>query len=456
MIRQGQGTINIIDTTSTEFNRGSFCYAPYLLYNGINKKETKINFIEAFKSEDIDNIPDADAHIVTLWSYPQIEVAFLLNQILPYMTGKDNVYFIGYTPLIQELGLKPVSILFGFDPLSDPTFLKLAMKHYPDNYPFFDNLLLSDCDMHFKNLEEEGEKVYPLFTSYGCPNGCTFCPSTKNCGFKRTVLSDHDVGVMLDKCEKQNVKYIHFTDEDFFFDIHRAWKILTDLKGKGFHLIALGSANKVYEFIKEYGTAICEEAGLEVVEIGFESGDEMVSSNMGAGKDLNACDRIAKIQKDLPFKVLWLVLTFFPGETIRSLNKTGQFMKMNGSKMEEMVGRLRTNGTKGGLGQFFQPYHGLKMFNKLKEQGIFLTERQIRLIPSYIPYSFLYSPIQLIRENLKLSALPWLRLYNIDIEFIDRIKTGYMVEHYITGKTQAEQIHNIIAIAILARMEVIV
>jgi len=452
--------INIIDLTSTEFNRGSFCYAPYLCYNGLTADNHEVTLIEAFRSEDLDDIPEADAHIVTLWSYPQIEAATMLAQFLPFQWGKDNVYFIGYRPLIQHLGLRYVDKLLGFDPMSDSDFLKAAMLTYPLNYYNFKRLLLSDCDMHIKN-KEKGEKVYPLFTSYGCPHGCSFCPSSKNCGRHRTVLSIEETFKVLDLCENEGIRHIHFTDEDFFFDIDRAYEILRHLKGKGFHLIALGAAKVVREYIEKYGNEAMEEAGLEVIEIGFESASPNISDKMGAGKSLSDCEALAKIQDKITPKIFWLVLTFFIGETIETLNKTGYFMRRNGFNMDQVVGRLRTNGTIGGLGQFFQAYHGTPIFKTLikagEASGMFITDRAVRLLPSYLPHSFLYSKIRDIHPENYDAALPWLELYNIPADKcrLEDLKIGSAIHEYIFDLPMYTQIQNSITLAVLARMEVI-
>ena len=447
-------TINIIDPTSTEFNRGSFCYAPYLCYNGLKEMYYGVHLMESFRSEDMDTILPADIHIITLWSYPQIEIALLLTQFIPFEFGTNNVYFVGYTPLIEELGLRHVSQKLGFDPMADKTFLKMAMNSYSKYFSHFNRLLLSDCDMHIKDLEK-GVKVHPLFTTYGCPHGCSFCPSSKNCGRSRTVLEIQEVLGLLDRCAELGIYNIHFTDEDFFYDIARAHLIFQHLAGRGFHLIALGAAEAVNLYIQNYGTDVLESAGMEVIEIGFESAGSDV---MGAGKSMNDCNDLAEKQHTYPFKIFWLVQTFFIGETIITLNATGQFMKAYGLEMEEVVGRLRTNGTKGGLGQFFQVYHGTPIYKVAKRDGLEITPRAVRLLPSYIPQSFLDAIIREIRPDNFDSAVPWLELYSIPPEdwHPDPDSIGTQIKEYISSGTSTyEQIKKAMALAILARMEVI-
>jgi len=440
--------VNIIDPSSTEFNRGSFCYCPYRMYNGLDNP-AEVNLIEAFQPENLDYIPDAEVQLVCLWSYPQIESAMMLAMSLPFMYGKDNVYFVGYKPLIEHLGFRHIEQLWDYDPLQERFFLIKAMRNYPKYYSDFQRLLLSDCDMHLKHLDE-GEKVFPLFTSYGCDKGCAFCPSTKNCGKQWIALSLNDVFIMLDECIAQGVKAIHFTDEDFFYDIQRAHLIFRYLQGKGTHLIALSSAKAASDYLEQYGSRALVEAGFEVMEIGFESGDDHVSKTMGTGKSLSDCEHLAEIQDRLPFSIFWLVLTFFPGETISSLNQTGEFMNKYGFEMHEVLGRLRTNGTKLGLGQYFQWYHGIAIERTLRANGKYLTERPVRLIPSYAPNSYLDSTITEIHiEKLEI-ALPYLRLYNAAMP--DKpLEIGRKIRYYLEDKCTYDYTLTLISLAILSR-----
>lgn len=451
--------INIIDPSSTEFNRGSFCYAPYLLYNGLKEAGNEVVLTETFISEDLDKIASADAYVICLWSYPQFEAALLLAQMIPFSTGNKQVYYVGYKHFAESLGLPYVDSLLGFDPLQDKTFLRSAMQAYPRYYKDFKRLLLSDCDMHLQSLEK-GEKVYPLFTTYGCPNGCAFCPSTENCGLTRVQLSVEETVSLLERCYSIGVKSIHFTDEDFFFNIDRAASILQQVAHLDFHFIALGSSRKVKRFVDKYGIDFIKSTGLEVVEVGFETAAEDLSHDMGFGKSVDFCRQLAEIQHTLPFKIFWLVQTFFPGETIKSLNETGLFMQQFGFSKDEVVGRLRTNGTTGGLGQFFQPYVGLKIYKDL--DGIFLTERPIRLVPSYIPQSFLDSKITGISRKTELldAAFIWSDIYNVSTEMrellFQKIQVGDTISKHLAGLPVFETTKKAISLAILSRFSIII
>ena len=90
-------TVCIIDPVSPEFNRGSFCYTPYLLKAAIDNSV----LFENFNAADIDTLPEADHYLIGLWSHTQIEQVMTLVRFLP----RYKAQVFGYTPLIRHLGL---------------------------------------------------------------------------------------------------------------------------------------------------------------------------------------------------------------------------------------------------------------------------------------------------------------------------------------------------------------
>lgn len=415
----------IIDPASTEFNRGSFCYLPYILYSALTSKGYKVRLIENFTIAEIDSLPTAHKTMICLWSYPQIECCLVLNRFL-----EDSFSFFGYYPLIDAQCL-PREIITDDDIL-------LGIKSYPECFDDFKYLLLSDCDMHLNKYEGT---VYPLFTSYGCPRNCAFCPTSVNCKRSRIEVEVDDVCDTLDRCLKQDINNIHFTDEDFFYDIDRAYKILKQQRWKGFNFIALGSVSKVQNFIDTYGENVLIDAGIRIIEVGFETADTDLSASMNK-PSINAYERLAKACKKVD--IFWLTLTFFPGETITTLNQTGEFLSKYGFALDEVYGRIATNGTKGGLGQFFQLYDGVKDYAEIEDKGILLTPRPMRLIPSFIPFSFLNSKIEFMR-TLTEEELCWFSLYKIPVK-----KYPVMIDRTI--KELTNEVDGYIFYAICARL----
>ncbi|MBU0778306.1 radical SAM protein [Patescibacteria group bacterium] len=393
----------IIDPSSPEFNRGSFLYLPYILFSALRSKGFDVVLLEKFVCENIDAIPKAKKYLVALTSYPQIDACLVLDRFLP-----EKPHFFGYYPLIDSYRFQKYRI--------PDQHIKDGIADYVLCFKDFKTILLSDCDMH---LTKYSGTVYPLFTSYGCENKCKFCPVSVNCNSNRIVVPIEKVKLILDFCEIQGYKNIHFTDEDFFFDPSRAKQILKHTQGKGFNYIALGSVHTVSKFIAKFGTDIFEETGMRLIEIGLESADSVLNKAMGKG-GRDRYSNLAEVAKG-KVDIFWLTMTFFPGETISALRSTGLFLEQYGFKLEELYGRIQTNSTPGGLGQFYQSYIGTPENQNIGTKGISLSARPMRLIPSFVPYSFLECVISKCRK-VSPEEKKWFRLYKIDMSLVSMIE----------------------------------
>lgn len=394
----------IIDPSSTEFNRGSFCYLPYIYYSALKSTGVDVELVESFVMEDLDKLPEALNYLVSAWSYPQIDTALALYRFLP---KKPEVF--GYYPMIKHFGLPVFEV--------PDEHIKLGIEKYPQFFGKFKNILLSDCDLHLKDLGDE--RVYPMFTAYGCNKGCSFCPSFLNCGGRYLNLEEEQVFRMLEDFVQEYPANIHFTDEDFFFYPGRTNAILKKMASMSvdFKAIALASAKNLHSFVEDFGANIIAEAGLKLIEVGLETADESIAAGMNK-RSTDYCRALAEM--DVKADLFWLTMTFFPGETLSSLHKTGQFLKEYGFKPEQLHDRIKTNSTVGGLGQFFQPYHGTKFENKLKktnsdiEEGVYLSHRPIRLMPSFLPVSLLKDAIMQVNP-VKEEDRFWFDLYNVNV-----------------------------------------
>lgn len=385
----------IINLTYSEFNSGGYGYLPYIVYSALKKDGFTVEMNEDFTLTQMKEIPEAKEYLIALWAYPQIDLAIVVHKFLP----SDNVSFFGYYPLIDELNLPKKRI-------SNETILK-GIRNYSRYFKDFKYILLCEDDMH---LSKYDGIVYPLFTSYGCGNGCAFCPLTVNCDYTRIELPVYDAILSLHECYNLGIRNIHFTDDDFFHNTERAYHILKSVEDLDMKFITLGTVGKVQKFLDLYGERPLIQAGVKIIEVGLETADETVASLMHKPK----ANKYIKLYNSLKeVDLFWLTLTFFPGETISSLNTTGVFLKKYGHKPEDMYSRIATNSSEGGLGQFMQLYHGVKHYKELKELGIHINSRPIRLLPSFVPFSFLNSEIKKYR-NIQEEDLKWFKPYKIN------------------------------------------
>ena len=430
----------IIDPTCPEFNRGSFCYQPYYIYAGL--KETighmeDVVLVEDFNAANIDSLPyinDArhrPKYWIAFWSHSQLEQVRTLLRFLP----DRSATVFGYEHLIKHHQMPFHRV--------DPEILRQGMAASPKYFNEFKHVLLSDCDMH---LAEYQGQVYPLCTSYGCPNACSFCPSSANQP-KRITLPLNEVLNMLEYMESQGRTNIHFTDEDFFFDTNRTAKIAKWLSARKckWQIIALSSAYNLLRFLTTYGAGLLHTAGFKLIEVGLETADAEQSKALG--KDFLLCEQLAE-QCTVP--ILWLTMTFAPGETIETLGATGRFLTKHGMQPNHLYPRIVTNGTVGGLGQFFTLYEGTPGFYEAQNTGIILSSRPLRLIPSYVPISFLDSRIHSQRE-VTAAEQYWYRLYRVNPPMSSYV--GQRISEAILNWDISEE--GILSLAISSRLGVI-
>ena len=365
----------ILDPAATEFNRGGFCYMPYLLCNALKEQGKTVYFVEDFTVSNLDALPDAGEYLVAFWSATQEEAALVINRF-----NHKRPKFFGYYAYPEAIGLDIYRV--------PDEMIKLGMVSYPKYYYDYKFLLLSDCDTHLEEYSHLGA-VFPLFLSYGCFRRCVYCPSAINNGYKITYL-ELDISLkLLDDCYAAGIRNIHFTDEEFFGDIDRTHAIFSHVAENlpGMYFIVLGSMPLVAKYLKKYGKETLVKAGLKVVEIGFEAADEDIQKGMLKPASPKHLKTVLELGPEI--SIFWLCISFYPGETLSTLNETGDFLRNYGLKRDKLVGRIATNATAAGLGQFFQMYPNAPGQENFRSLGETLTERAVRLIPSFVPYSFL-------------------------------------------------------------------
>jgi hypothetical protein len=383
----------VISPSSIEENRGSFCYNEYYLVSALRSRGEKVIFLEDFTITQKDVLDDIDVNdnvYISLWSYPQIGLCRLLHLRL------GRAKFFGYSPLVVQEKL-PLFVL------TEDLILD-GIKHYAFEAHTFKHLLLSDCDGHLKGNPE----VFPLCGSYyGCKNNCSFCPVTPNLPNKTYIDIPASFAFESLKQYQELVpgSGVHFTDEDFFIDPLKARFILSEnkiIQTNKPSIIALASVSTFTKFLDtfhddEKARAFCSDVGLSLIEVGLETASVALSKKMGKPV-VSKSVALAERMKGWETRILWLTLTLSPGETLSSIRETGSFLEKYGMSPSDMTARLKTNGTIGGLGQYFQIYPGTRAYHKVQEEGIMLTEAPTRLIPSFIPNSLLQDKIHVLRD----------------------------------------------------------
>jgi radical SAM superfamily enzyme YgiQ (UPF0313 family) len=161
-----------------------------------------------------------------------------------------------------------------------------------------------------------------LIGGRGCKAKCFYCvyPQVMHGHSYRTRSIKHLVGEM--KWIEKNmpeIKEIVFEDDTFTSDKKRAVEFAELVKSEGIRLpwFANIRTNTSYETL-----AALKDAGLRECAVGFESGDDLILSNMRKGQTVEAQRRFMSYSKRLDLLVHGCFMVGFPGETPETLMKT--------------------------------------------------------------------------------------------------------------------------------------
>lgn len=375
----------LIQPTTTERNLSGVCYKIYWTYAALREAGHEVEIHEDATLLETDAVireAGSATIVLDLSSTPQQDIALDLAR-----AHGDRLSFCGYSPLIARLRL------LEFSPPVDPLAGAWAYPYYYDN---FDRGLLSDCDAH---LESEGSvrPVVPVFLSVGCRRRCPYC-YVGTPGYPYGDIPPAAIPRLLSYVDERGWN-VHFCDEDFYRSPSLGLTLET-LRRLSIRWIALASSVALARAMATTSADALLAAGCALNEVGLETADETVLEKR---QDFGAILRS-------PLRTLWLAVTFFPAETVASISRTGQFLSRHGLAFDDLVPRLRTNGTVGGLGQFFQPYEGTPWGESIGAMGRMLTERPTRLWPSFVGDRFLACRPAWVGE-IPDDADRWFRLY---------------------------------------------
>lgn len=390
--------ITILQPTTTEQNLGGICYSPYWYYAFFRSKGHEVKIFEDVTMRSLRaaeaSLIESELVLIDLSSYGQV---LFSQEIFREVKKTKTCAFIGYAPLIRSLEL-PL-----FDPKESIEQAVFDSFFYSDEFRYS---LLSDCDSHIKS--QDSRKVVPVFLSVGCNKKCPFCYATTE-AYPFGVASKDKIRRIIDRCSERGWN-IHFCDEDFFAHPHIEF-ILDLLKEKSIKYICLTTVVSLLSAVERFGLEKIKASGNFLNEIGLETADKTVlSKNQGL------------MQKaiDTGLKLFWLVMTFMPNESLSSLRATGEFLEKYGYKKNELLPRIVTNSTTGGLGQFFQPYHGTPWHERIDDLGVVYNHYSTRLFPSFIGHKLLNEVPVRLRE-IQDCDFEWFSLYGNDNEMVKSV-----------------------------------
>lgn len=212
-------------------------------------------------------------------------------------------------------------------------------------------------------------QAVPAVLSMGCNNKCEFCPTSKI--FKGKIFFG-DPEKILPHYENMNV---HFLDENFFHNDMDT--ILPLLKKYNIKWLAMAHYEDVMEAYNRYGEDYLYDCGLRIVEVGLEN-IALMRKVPGDGVP------------NKKVEIFYLNLTFLPNETKSSIQETAEWMQTHSLKNPI----YHYNGMWYSPGQYYYPY------GKPEPDGVLLNTELARVVPTYIPNSFLNEEVEIVDKDL--------------------------------------------------------
>jgi hopanoid biosynthesis associated radical SAM protein HpnJ len=162
-----------------------------------------------------------------------------------------------------------------------------------------------------------------LYTGRGCSARCTFClwPQTIS-GHKYRVRSTENVYEEMVQATRlfPQVKEFFFDDGTFTNNQPRAMEIARRIK----HLGITWSCNARVNVAKETLAAL-KDAGLRLLTVGFESGNQQILKNINKGILIEQAREFMKSAKELGILVHGTFILGLPGETEETIEETIRF-----------------------------------------------------------------------------------------------------------------------------------
>lgn len=188
---------------------------------------------------------------------------------------------------------------------------------------------LIEADFQRYGQLETSERIFPMYSSMGCPYRCSFCSSPaqyRHMKERYTPLPPHEVADHIDFVHKTyGASYIYFIDDDSFVNLGHVEEIIDEILRRGIH-VKLGfrgaRVNEILKMDDDYLSKLAA-AGTNILHIGAESGSQRMLKLMN--KDCTVEDVVAvnrKLARHTKITAAYNWLIGLPGETVDDLRAT--------------------------------------------------------------------------------------------------------------------------------------
>ncbi|MCX8177512.1 MAG: B12-binding domain-containing radical SAM protein [Candidatus Bathyarchaeota archaeon] len=199
-----------------------------------------------------------------------------------------------------------------------------------------------------------GRKILPVVSSRGCPFQCSFCVTSRVFGRKVRMRSPINVVDEVEWLKKEHgADAVTFYDDTFTFSKERVERICEEIMDRGLNIpwdCQTRADCLSPELLKKM-----RDAGCEAITLGVESASPNILRAVGKGTSPEQNEKAVRIIKEAGISVIVSVIIGYPGETMKDVNLTLEFIKK--LKPDDAYLCIAT------------PYPGTELYRLVKEKG---------------------------------------------------------------------------------------
>ncbi|HPZ07296.1 MAG TPA: radical SAM protein, partial [Candidatus Eremiobacteraeota bacterium] len=173
------------------------------------------------------------------------------------------------------------------------------------------------------------ERIFPIYSAYGCPYNCAFCVSPslyRDFKYKWVPLPAKEIVDHIEYLKKNyGATEIYFYDDDSFVNLDHIHSIIKEVRNRTLKIkmsFRGARVNEVLKMDKEYLHELAE-AGTHILHIGIESGSQRILDLFNKGikvEDIFQMNRRLSENKKIISGYNWIIGT--PTETLQNIKET--------------------------------------------------------------------------------------------------------------------------------------
>lgn len=173
------------------------------------------------------------------------------------------------------------------------------------------------------------ERIFPLYSTLGCPYNCSFCSSPRlyrDIPRKYKLIPPNEVADHIEfLVTRYQATYIYFIDDDSFVELSHVAAIIATIEKRGLKVKLGFRGARIDEIARmdDRYLARLAKAGTDILHIGAESGSQRMLDLMGKNLTVHEIIEVnRKLARHPQIKAAYNWIIGLPGETLEDLAAT--------------------------------------------------------------------------------------------------------------------------------------